>query len=247
MTTFGSPPAAAVRGAGAALCVNGATLAADVSGALWWPAERLLAVADLHLEKGSSFARRGTLLPPYDSAATLARLQAAVERYRPQRLICLGDSFHDRHASARLAEGDVAVLRMLTQACDWIWIRGNHDPAPPAGLGGRTGASWTQGALLFRHAAVRGAAPGEVSGHLHPKATIARHGKRLGGRCFVTDGARLILPAFGSYAGGLDVLDPAIAGLFPDGRFEVHVVGRERLHRLTAAQLMRDRVDWSGW
>jgi DNA ligase-associated metallophosphoesterase len=228
------------RDEGAVLHVNGAALIADVSGALWWPAEALLAVADLHLEKGSAFARRGTLLPPYDTAATLARLADAITHYRPQRLICLGDSFHDRSAAGRLSHSDAAALARLVGACDWIWICGNHDPAPPAGLGGRTAAAWNQAALQFRHEATAGPAAGEISGHFHPKAAIARHGKRAGGRCFVTDGRRLILPAFGAYAGGLDVLDPAIAGLFAGGRFDAHVIGRERLHRLTSSQLARD-------
>lgn len=229
------------------LRVNGAALVADISGALWWPGERLLAVADLHLEKGSAFARRGALLPPYDTAATIARLGAAIARYRPQRLVCLGDSFHDRGAAGRLPPADAAALAGMVGACDWIWVRGNHDPAPPAGLGGRTVPEWVQGALLFRHEAVAAPAAGEVSGHFHPKAGIARRGKRAGGRCFVSDGRRLILPAFGAYAGGLDVLDPAIAGLFPDGRFEAHVIGRERLHRLTSAQLVRDAAAPTAW
>jgi uncharacterized protein len=225
------------------LRVNGVTLVADITGALWWPQASLLAVADLHLEKGSGFARRGTLLPPYDTAATLRRLDELIARFRPERIVCLGDSFHDRSAAGRLSGDDAALLARLTAACDWIWIRGNHDPVPPDGLGGRTEVEWTHAALLFRHQAAAGTAAGEVSGHFHPKATIARRGARAGGRCFVTDGRRLIMPAFGAYAGGLDALDPAIACLFPGGRFEAHVIGRARLHRLTSRQLLRDSID----
>ncbi|MCC6471349.1 MAG: ligase-associated DNA damage response endonuclease PdeM [Alphaproteobacteria bacterium] len=212
------------------LVINGAALLADPSGALFWPAAATLVVADLHLEKGSGFARRGTLLPPYDSAATLRRLAAAVDAHRPRRVLCLGDSFHDAHAPKRLESGEIAILAELTRRTDWIWIAGNHDPDPPKGLGGRVASEVTEGPLVFRHEAHPDAIAGEVSGHFHPKASIPTRGRRVSARCFVEDGNRLILPAFGAYAGGLDVFDPAIRGLLARD-FAVHVIGRERVHR----------------
>jgi hypothetical protein len=216
--------------------INGAELIADPSGALFWPAESCLIVADLHLEKGSGFARRGTLLPPYDSAATLRRLASAIDTHRPRQVLCLGDSFHDSHAPARLEATESAVLAALTARVEWIWIAGNHDPDPPAGLGGRVAADVIVGPLVFRHEARPGIATGEVSGHFHPKASVATRGRRVSARCFVEDGNRLILPAFGAYAGGLDVFDPAIRGLM--GRdFAVHLIGRDRVHRFSSQQL----------
>lgn len=207
---------------------HGAGLLADASGALYWPATETLAVADLHLEKGSAFAVNGTLLPPYDSRETLRRLQAVLRRHRPRRVICLGDSFHDTDAAGRLPAEDAATLCRLTKAHEWIWITGNHDPEPPAGLGGVATPEFRADRLVFRHeAAVRAA--GEVSGHFHPKASVPARGRVVGGRCFVTDGDRLILPAFGAYAGGLDVRDPAIEGLL--GRaYTVLILGRTRVH-----------------
>jgi DNA ligase-associated metallophosphoesterase len=218
----------------AALGVNGAELVADGSGALFWPARRTLMVADLHLEKGSAFAARGVLLPPYDTVATLRRLTAAIDRHRPERVVCLGDSFHDAGAAARLAPDHAALIARLTAAREWIWIAGNHDPAPPAAWGGEVAQEITLGPLVLRHrAAEAGPAPGEVSGHYHPKASVRLRGKgSMGcftGRCFVTDGRRVILPAFGAYAGGLDVLDPAVAGLFPRG-FRVRLLGRSGVY-----------------
>src|SRR5688572_24584071 len=118
------------------LLLNGARLIADLSGALFWPERGVLAVADLHLEKGSGFARRGQMLPPYDTRATLDRLAAAIDRVKPTLVICVGDSFHDRDAADRLDPGDRDRIRRLTDICDWIWVAGNHDPAPPADLGG---------------------------------------------------------------------------------------------------------------
>lgn len=211
--------------------LNGAELTADFSGALWWAERRLLVAADLHLEKGSGYARHGTLLPPYDTRETLARLEAVMARLKPAMVICLGDSFHDGDAAARLDADDIALLSRLTASCDWCWIAGNHDPAPPADWGGRVESEIVLGPLVFRHEAMSGSAAGEVSGHYHPKATVQTRARRVSGRCFVTDGRRLILPAFGTYAGGLDVSDPAIGRLFPKG-FDIHLIGRARVHSL---------------
>lgn len=215
--------------------LNGAELTADFSGALWWEERRLLVAADLHLEKGSGYARHGTLLPPYDTRETLARLEAVMARLLPAMVICLGDSFHDGDAAARLEAGDIALLSRLTSSCDWRWIAGNHDPAPPADWGGRVASEIVLGPLVFRHEAMAGSAAGEVSGHYHPKATVQTRARRVSGRCFVTDGRRLILPAFGAYAGGLDVSDPAIGRLFPKG-FDIHLIGRAKVHSLPGAR-----------
>jgi len=220
----------------AALRLNGADLLADLSGALYWPERRLLAVADLHLEKGSGFAARGQLLPPYDTAQTLAQLAAVIARHEPETVVCLGDSFHDGKAGQRLGQADGERLGRLITARHWIWIAGNHDPVPPLHLGGVVQAELTSGPLLFRHIAAAGASPGEVSGHFHPKAALNWRGRRVGGRCFIGDDRRLILPAFGAYAGGLDVRDPAIAGLFGQ-RTRIHILGQSRLHSFLAGQL----------
>ena len=222
---------------GVAIALNGARLIADPTGALWWPARTTLAVADLHLEKGSGFAERGKLLPPYDSAETLGVLANLIDRFRPERVVCLGDSFHDGRAGARLPRAVGERLAHLIGARDWIWITGNHDPAPPPNWGGRALSEFAEGPLRFRHEAVAGLrAVGEISGHFHPKAGISWRGRRVVGRCFVEDGRRLVLPAFGAFAGGLDARDPAIAGLFPKG-YRVHIVGRAKLHSFPAAAL----------
>jgi DNA ligase-associated metallophosphoesterase len=218
------------------LNLNGAELLADLSGALFWPARRMLAVADLHLEKGSAFASRGRLLPPYDTAATLARLEAAIEMHQPENVVCLGDSFHDIRGAGRLCRADTEHLRRMTSAVEWIWIAGNHDPAPPAALGGRAMPEFCLGPLVFRHMADSGPVAGEVSGHFHPKAGFSWRGRHVGGRCFIGDARRLILPAFGAYAGGLDVRDPAIAGLFGRGT-RIHILGRMKLHSFAAGQI----------
>ncbi|HEV2675460.1 MAG TPA: ligase-associated DNA damage response endonuclease PdeM [Aliidongia sp.] len=212
-----------------ALSLAGTTLFADPSGALWWPDERTLIVADLHFEKGAAFARRGALLPPYDTRATLAALGALIGRMAPARVVALGDSFHDRHGADHLCHDDAVHLRALVERQDWVWVAGNHDPAPGPALGGRAVADvLTLGPLTLRHEAVRHAAAGELSGHFHPKAGISIHGRRLTCRCFVADETRVILPAFGAYTGGLDVRDPAISDLFPTG-FAAYLAGKTRL------------------
>lgn len=212
----------------------------DLSGALWFPAERALAVADLHLEKGSSYARHGQMLPPYDSALTLRRLQTAVTRFRPRTLVALGDSFHDKAAALRLAPADAAVIRNLSQTLDLVWVGGNHDPVPPVHLGGRGAAEIEIGGLLFRHEAARDY-PGqpEISGHYHPVAALSVRGVGFRQRCFALGGKRMVLPAFGAYAGGLNVLDGAFMALFPGG-FEVAALGKEKLHRFLPERLRPD-------
>lgn len=222
--------------AAADLLLNGVALTPDLSGALWWPGRRWLVVADLHLEKASSYARHGQMLPPYDTAATLTRLEEVCRRLDPARVICLGDSFHDRDAATRMSADDGRRVAALTAARDWVWISGNHDPAPPEGWGGTVLAELAEGGLLFRHEAAAAPVPGEVSGHYHPKAAVRTRGGRLTARCFVSDGCRLILPAFGSLTGGLNVLDPAMADLLrPD--FQVWLLGRDGVHRLPASRL----------
>jgi DNA ligase-associated metallophosphoesterase len=224
----------------AAIRVGEAALMADVSGALYQPEGATLIVADLHLEKGSHFARAGRFLPPYDTRATLERLMRAIRRFRPRRVVCLGDSFHDADAGSRLDPGDRDLLVRMVAAQPWIWIVGNHDREIPAGLGGEVVPSFEPGGGL-RLAHLPGAAPaiGEICGHLHPKASIATRGGTVTAPCFVTDGNRMVMPAFGAYAGGLDCLDPAISGLFGPAGFRALMLGRERLHLVARRQLLR--------
>ena len=168
------------RQATASALIAGVRLGLLPEGALYWPDEKTLVVADLHLEKGSAFAARGQMLPPYDTAATLARLEALLARLGPDRVIALGDSFHDSRAGARMTEEHRARLVRLTGSREWIWIAGNHDPAPPAGVGGIARAELRLGPLTFRHEPRPGALPGEIAGHLHPAARIVGRGRGSG-------------------------------------------------------------------
>jgi len=222
------------------LTVAGVALVADCAGALYWPEEGLLAVADLHLEKGSSFARRGVLLPPYDTAATLAVLARLVVRYTPRIVIALGDSFHDGEGPARILDGDRAALGALQRGRDWIWIAGNHDPDPVDGLGGISARTLAIGALLFRHQPEAGAAQGEIAGHLHPVARVATRGRTVSRRCFASDGTRVVMPAFGAYTGGLNVRDRAFAAVFATLTFTAHMLGDDRIYRMAAKRCLGD-------
>ena len=199
----------------------------DPTGALFWPAQGLLAVSDLHLEKGSFFARKGMLLPPWDSRVTLERLAQAMRRWRPRTVVTLGDSFHDTGGAARLTYSDAARLEALTREAEFIWVLGNHDPKPVEGIGGRFAHEHSVGPIVFRHQAKCGAA-GEICGHHHPKAAAPARGGPITRPCFVLGSDRLMLPAFGAYTGGLDVSHPAILALFPRGG-RLFLLGRERL------------------
>ena len=209
-------------------------------GAIWWAAKRALIVSDLHLEKGSSFARRGQHLPPYDTRTTLALVQRLMANLRPDLVISLGDSFHDPRAHERLPVRDVDTIRALTSATDWIWVEGNHDPDPPEHLGGRACHEFGLGRLIFRHEPT--GETGEVAGHLHPCARLAgRGGRAVRRRCFVTNGRNLILPSMGAFTGGLNVLDPAYHAVLR-GSAQVFMTGSQRVYGVPTSKLVPDRT-----
>lgn len=218
---------------GSPLRVAAIEFVADLSGALFWEDERLLVVSDLHLEKGSSFAMRGVLLPPYDTVATLGRLASAVRRFDPRTVIALGDSFQDRDAHNRLCARDREALSALQVRRDWIWISGNHDPALPDDLGGAVASEVAVGGIVFRHEPT--GAFGEIAGHLHPKARVSTRGRSMERRCFASDGARMVMPAFGAYAGGLSIRNGAFARIF-SADFTAHVLGHTRMHAIAASR-----------
>ena len=208
--------------------VAGERVMLDPGGVLVWPNAGLLAVSDLHLEKGTAFARRGMLLPPFDTQATLDRLAQLIRRWNPKIVVALGDSFHDREGAARLPAAELDRLNAMTASCRFVWVLGNHDPTPPAGVGGESVAEFEAGPFVFRHEAIKGARPGEIVGHHHPKSVVSTRGTAVSRPCFVSDSRRIMMPAFGEYTGGLDVRDPAIARLFPRGG-RVFLLGKERL------------------
>ncbi len=218
------------------ITLSGMDFIPDLSGALYAPEFKALLVADLHLEKGTSLARRGVHLPPYDTRESLLQLRAAIAEARPERLIFLGDSFHDGGARDRIDAADLAMLRSLTSAAETVWITGNHDPAPPADIGGTIVEEMTLGPVTLRHQP-KALAPGEaeISGHLHPAAAVHARGHRIRCRCFIADERRLIMPAFGSYTGALSVRSDAFSGLFGD--FHVWMIGTKAVHRFPASQV----------
>jgi len=232
MIAAGAYAHAAAEDGALALLLAGAQATLRHSGALWLAAERALICADLHLEKGSSYAARGQMLPPYDTRETLRRLTAEVDALSPAIVVLLGDTFHDKTSEERLAPDDGERLRGLARGRALVWVVGNHDADGPRALPGETAAELTLAGLNLRHEPQPGLAPGEVAGHLHPAARVRATGGSVRRRCFVTDGERMVLPAFGAYAGGLNVRDAAFAGLFARppiaaalGTTRVHAVG----------------------
>ncbi|MDB5412059.1 MAG: phosphoesterase [Rubritepida sp.] len=229
---------------GAPLHLGGERIMLCPSGVAIWPAAHTLIVADLHFEKGSSFAARGMHVPPYDTRETMIRLAFALRRHAPRRLLVLGDALHDDRAMSRMASADLASLRRLLSTLEVIWVAGNHDPSPQTELPGISVPEWREGRLHFRH--IGGVSPlarheAEFSGHYHPKATVPT---RIGGitrPCFLATGQRLVLPAFGAFTGGLDVQDPAMSA-FARGAQRVFLLGRERLHSASFEALRQPRA-----
>ncbi len=223
--------------------LHGSAFVADPSGALYWPDEHLLVVADLHLEKGSSYAKRRVFLPPYDTSATLAALGAVVARLQPKRVVTLGDSFHDGGGPGRLLPHDAQALRAMQIGRDWLWIAGNHDPAPHA-LDGDHATHLGVGHICFRHEPSVSPCDGEIAGHLHPVARVGNRSGAVRRRCFLADGLRMIMPAFGAYAGGLNVLDDAFSALFGRGERHAHLLGRDAVYSVAHRQCLPEAAPW---
>jgi DNA ligase-associated metallophosphoesterase len=225
---------------GTELSITTVSLHADCLGALYWPEHGLLVVADLHLEKGSSFARRGQLLPPYDTTETLARLARLIARYAPRVVVALGDNFHDGGGPGRLSGKDRVTLTALQRGREWIWIAGNHDPDPPEGIGGAFAETLPIGPLTFRHKPSPDAPDGEIAGHLHPVARVAQRGRAVSRRCFATDGKALVMPAFGAYTGGLNIRDRTFLAVFAARKYRAHMLGDDRLYAFAASRCLVD-------
>lgn len=219
------------------LALGRLALVPDRSGALWLPDEGTLVVADLHLEKGSAFAMRGQFLPPYDSRSTLASLERVLAQYNPRRIIALGDTWHDRTGHARLCSEDAGTLATLIAGRTLLWIRGNHDPVP-TGLPGESADRVEIGGVRLLHEPGTDDGP-EIAGHLHPVAKVRLRGRSVRRRCFAVSRERIVLPAMGAFAGGLNVRDAAFRALFPR-ELTAHMLGDTRLFAVGRGMLLPD-------
>jgi DNA ligase-associated metallophosphoesterase len=222
------------------LLVAGHALKPLAVGALYWEAEDTLLVADLHFEKGAAFAARGMLLPPYDTRTTLLRLAKVIDEADPARVVALGDSFHRSECAENLSLEDLMILLKLQDGREWYWICGNHDPSLPSCIGGTVCTTLTICGVTLRHEPSETATEREIAGHLHPVARIARRGTVIRRRCFATDGNRLVMPAFGAYAGGLNVLDEAFEPLFLRHELEAWMMGTNDVYPVLGSLLLPD-------
>ncbi len=221
---------------GLAMRLAGTRAVLRASAALWLPKSKTLCAGDLHFEKGSAYASRGQMLPPYDTQETLSRLEAEAEALAPKTVVLLGDSFHDGQAEARMDSDAAARIVRLAYGRTLVWIVGNHDEDGPRNLPGDVVDRITVETLDLVHEPEPGPRHGQVAGHLHPCARVTAFGRAVRSRCFATDGERMILPAFGAFTGGLNLRDPAFRGLFSRaptagviGKNRVHCVGWEQL------------------
>ena len=214
---------------------SGEEMVLTPSRALYWPREQALLVADLHLEKGSFYASKGQMIPPYDSRETLSRLADAIRETGARRVYSLGDSFHDSAGEDRLEPHAAGMLDALTRSLEWIWITGNHDEELQGARGGSIAEELEISGILLRHEAIVGETRPELSGHFHPKMRVRIRERSISRPCAViarddegTD--RMILPAFGAYTGGMDAGDPAILGaLQPTSRIDAVLPVKDRL------------------
>ena len=214
-----------IRADAAILRLAGEELHALPSGALWWPARAMLVISDMHLGKSERIARAGgAFLPPYETRDTLTRLSGEIDLMRPETVLSLGDAFDDDEAAESLRGEEVMALCRMMASCRWVWVTGNHDPGPLP-FGGDHADEATAGPLTFRHIAEPGASA-EISGHYHPKAGLGSRGARLTRPCFLADQRRIVMPAFGTYTGGLAATAPPLQRLM--GERAVAVLTGER-------------------
>ncbi|MBB4063919.1 hypothetical protein GGR23_001096 [Gellertiella hungarica] len=221
----------------AEISVAGVAALCDPLGALYLPGPRVLVVSDLHLEKGAAYARRGQMLPPYDTLATLKLLELVIARHDPRLVVSLGDSFHDRRGSAEMAEPFRAMIGTLARGREWIWISGNHDPDGAVNLPGQSADVLHVDGLVFRHEPVAGSAVGEIAGHLHPAATVRRREKSVRRPCFATDGTRMVMPAFGVLTGGMDLSHRIFQPYFDRASLIAHLLGKDRVYSVRYSNL----------
>jgi len=224
---------------GAEIEFMGNKLVLDPTGCMFWCDEGLLVVSDLHLEKGSFFAaKKNVFMPPYDTQATLESLALRIAYWNPRAIISLGDSFHDENAATRLPNSYKQHLTQLMQGREWFWISGNHDPLPPKDLGGTFCEELHIGNLNFCHEPKPEFKKGEIAGHLHPSSKIRQRGKIVRRRCFVGNEMRLIMPAFGAFTGGLNVLDEAYTDLFEARAFTSWMLSGDSVFAFSGKQLV---------
>lgn len=217
---------------------GGEELMLDPAGVLIIKSINALIVSDLHLEKGSSFARRGQFVPPYDTIATLNRLTVLIDKYNPSMIVSLGDSFHDDEASHRLGDDVLNLLQAMTHERQMIWITGNHDPSGPSHLPGKCFEELVIGKITLRHIAERTYNGHEISGHFHPCAKIQVRGKNIRRACFACDGTRMIMPSFGVLTGGLNLADRAFTGLFHHALLHAYMQGKDRVFPVSADKIV---------
>lgn len=217
--------------------LNGQTVLFDPAGALYLPDSGLLCVSDLHLEKGAAFARRGQLLPPWDTYATLCALAAVIDRHNPKIIVSLGDNFHDRRGSAEMPDGARDMIRSMARGREWIWISGNHDPDGVVDLPGLEADTLDYAGLHFRHEPGQTPRAGEVAGHLHPAAVLVRRERGVRRPCFAADTRRIVMPSFGVMTGGLDIRNKAFHGLFDQTRLVAHMLSQGRVHAISYGRL----------
>lgn len=222
------------------ISVGGLALVPDVSGAAFIPSSATLLVADLHFGKAKALAARGLFWPPYDSADTLARLAGAVRRLQPRRIICLGDSFHRPGLEHEMDDAARSALMALAEGRQWLWVTGNHDPSSGEGLFGLSVPELRESGVVLRHEPGFAEGEPEIAGHLHPCARIVQRGRSLRRRCFLESGCHVVMPAFGTLTGSLNVRDAAFQGTAKVRGARAHLIGRDAVHPVPAARLLDD-------
>ena len=218
----------------------GKSFIADPTGALFWPAENTLIAADLKLSQCSYLQGEDVVLPPYDTASAFEKLEDALDRYDPARVVALGNSFAG-FGSCGLSHHQSDWLQDMMEGRDWYWVAPNLSERPDA-ICGTAVPQMMLGGIKFRAEPVRAPVANEVAGGLHPVAQVSRYGHLQRGRCFVSNGMRMILPSLGDYSAGCNVLSPSFDPLLGQSGLFVWFIAQERVSSVASPQLMEDRA-----
>ncbi len=219
----------------------GKSLIADPTGAVFWPSESTLIVADLQLSSCSYLEGHDVMLPPYDTASAFEKLEEALDRYDPERVVALGSSFAG-FSHGGLNHHQLDWLQDMMEGRDWYWVSNQEHFGLPGAIGGAVVPQFVLSGVKFRADAVRAPVANEVAGGLHPVAQVSQYGHVIRGRCFVTNGMRLILPSMGNYSAGTNVLSPAFDPFLAQGGLFVWFVCQGRVHPVAPPQLIEDRA-----
>ena len=203
-------------------------------GILFWFDKQIAIIADLHLEKGSSFGPSGQFLPPYDSEETLNKIFKTIKNHKIKTIILLGDTFHDKNAFDRMSEKVFILFKSLIEKYEVIFILGNHESKFEIGR-----ISFLNEYVIDDIHFIHQALPTsifQISGHFHPVASVKSSIKKITAKCLLHTNNHIILPSFGKYTGGLNINNPVFKP-FVNNNSKIYMLTKKSIYKFTSKEI----------